>query len=74
LGAYQSVQNPATLLGGFWIIRPPREPKPLRPLVNEPARSEVLRQPIYVSAETETHSYDLIMPCSEVFRDPVPSF
>lgn len=41
--------------------------------LGEPARSEVLSQPVYVSAEMETHSYELTVPCSEIFRDAVPS-
>lgn len=42
--------------------------------LREPMRSEMLALSIYLSAEIEAHSYELTVPCSEVFRDPVPSF
>jgi hypothetical protein len=41
--------------------------------LGEPQRSEVLRLPIYVAAEMDSHTYDLAVQCAEVFRDPVPS-
>jgi hypothetical protein len=41
--------------------------------LSEPSRSEVLKLPIVLSAELESHSYELTVTCDEVFREPVPS-
>lgn len=41
--------------------------------LNAADRSEVLKLPIIVSAEMESHSYLLTVPSSEVFRDPIPT-
>jgi hypothetical protein len=40
--------------------------------LKEPERHGVLAMPIYVLAELESHSYDLTVPCTQVFEDAVP--